>query len=330
MKQRLLFCTMTFQLLLVFTGLKAQNFSVTGSLGLSNYRGDLATDYVPTFGGAFSLGATYDVAPKWRVRLNLSSLSVQGDDALSKGKGISDRNLNFKTNISELALLGEYDLLDAEFNRLIPYVFGGAAVYHFNPQALHAISGSINSNGYTAYTSGDVDLHNLGTEGQFITGIKGVKGNYTDKSYNLTQFNVQVGAGLRYDISDDVSLGFEVNLRKLFTDYLDDASGPHYVTPSDWKAAEDYYSSLGAAGKSMLDKTLIAEAYAFRGIVGNKFSNTNATGWLRGNSNKDDAFYSFQLRMSFRINSIGGPDWTLFSSEHTNGRKQLRCAGNVY
>ena len=330
MKQVLLVCTIIFQLLFLFTESRAQNLSVTGSLGLSNFRGDLAADYLPPFGADFSLGATYEVATNWRLRLNFSNLNVQGDDAPSKSKGVSLRGLDFKSNISELALLGEYDLLDAETYNLVPYVFGGLAVYHFNPKPLHPISGSVTFNGYSTYLSGDVDLHSLGTEGQYISGLPGVKGNYSGKSYDLTQLNVQLGAGVRYKINDDVTIGAEVNLRKLFTDYLDDVSGPRYVTPSDWKAAEDYYSSLGAAGKSKLDNTLKAEAYSYRGVLGSKFTDDNAKNYPRGNPNNDDSYYSFQLRMSFRINSIGGPDGLLFSSEHLNGRKQLKCAGNVY
>ena len=271
------------------------------------------------------------------MRLNFSNLNVQGDDAPSKSKGVSNRGLNFKTNVSELALLGEYDLLDAETYNLVPYVFGGLAVYHFNPKPLHPISGNVTFNGYTTYLSGDVDLHSLGTEGQYISGVPGVKGNYSGKVYNLTQLNVQLGAGVRYKISDDVAIGLEVNLRKLFTDYLDDVSGPRYVTPSDWKAAEDYYYSLGAAGKAKLDNTLKAEAYSYRGNQSAYFYSTKtgelnqaALNFPRGNPNNTDSYYSFQLRMSFRINSIGGPDGYLFSTEHLNGRKQLKCAGNVY
>ncbi len=320
MKQLFLFCSITLQLLVLTTSVNSQRLSLIGSVGASNYRGDLSTNYTPPFGVAFGFGATYDIDARWRLRCNFNNLNVQADDVLSPNAGLSDRALNFKTNISEFALLGEYDLLDYEYNRIIPYIFGGAAVYHFDPHPLHPI---------TQY--GDVNLHSLGTEGQLISGLPGVKGNYSDNVYNLTQLNVQLGAGVRYEINDDISLGLEVNLRKLFTDYLDDVSGPHYVPPSDWKAAKNYYTSLGLKGKADLDKTVEAEAYAFRGVIGlSKFSEANANSFPRGNPNKNDAFYSVQLRLNIRINSIGGPDFTLFSTEHTNGRKQLKCAGNVY
>ena len=322
MKQLIVFCSVTLQLLVLSSVVFSQRLSVTGSLGASNYRGDLATNCTPPFGVAFGLGATYDVDTRWRLRINFNNLNVQGNDALSPAVGVPDRALNFKTNISEFALLGEYDLLDYEYNRIIPYIFGGAAVYHFDPHPLNPIS-----------KYGDVALHSLGTEGQLISGLPGVKGNYSDNVYNLTQLNVQLGAGVRYEINDDISLGLEVNLRKLFTDYLDDVSGPHYVTPSDWKAAKDYYSNTSSKGYNlaMYQKTVEAEAYAFRGVIGlAKFSEANANSFPRGNPNKNDAFYSVQLRLNIRINSIGGPDFTLFSTEHTNGRMQLKCAGNVY
>ena len=330
MKRLFLICTMTLPLLILATGSKAQNFSLTGGLGGSNYRGDLATNYTPPFGAAFSLGATYDVASRWRIRGNFTSLKIQGDDALSPAKGIPARGLNFKTNVSEFALLGEYDLLDNEYNRIIPYIFGGVAVYHFDPHPLHPIAGY-----------GDVDLHSLGTEGQNISNLTATikdpntglnetltTKNYSDRKYNLTQLNVQLGAGVRYEISDDISLGFEVNLRKLFTDYLDDVSGPSYVTPTDWSIAEAYYKQKGDFAN--YNKTVEAAAYAYRGVLGSKFIDANAISYPRGNPNNGDSYYSFQLRLNVRINSIGGPDGILFSNEHTNGRKQLRCSGNVY
>ena len=320
---------MIFQLLSLYTESNAQNLSVTGSLGVSNFLGDLATTYIPPFGADFSLGATYDLASNWRLRLNFSNLNIQGDDASSKANGVAWRGLNFKSNVSELALLGEYDLLDVENYDFIPYLFAGVAAYHFNPRPLNPISGKISFNGFSTTISGDVDLHSLGTEGQYLTGIPGVKGNYSGRSYDLTQLNIQLGAGVRFDISDGISLGFEANLRKLFTDYLDDVSGPHYVTPSDWKAAEDYYHSLGSAGKSQLDNTLKAQAYAYRGILGSKFIDVNANSFPRGNANNNDAFYSFQLRLSFRLNDIGGPDTELFTPGRSGGRRQL-SSPNVY
>lgn len=337
MKRLFIISTTTFLLLLLAICSYAQNFSLTGGIGGCNYRGDLATNYTPPFGVNFSLGATYDLAPRWRLRANFSALKVQGDDALSPTAGIKQRGLNFKSNISEFALLGEYDLLDNEYNRIIPYVFGGIAFYHFDPHPLHPLNGSFTFNGYPSVNvNGDVDLHSLGTEGQNITGLPGVIGNYSERKYNLNQLNVQLGAGVRYEISDDVSLGFEVNLRKLFTDYLDDVSGPSYVAPTDWKAAENYYLNV-KKDNVQYQKTVEAEAYAYRGNQAAYFYSTKvgeqnqaATNFPRGNPNNADSYYSFQLRLNVRINSIGSPDGILFSNEHTNGRKQLRCSGNVY
>ena len=86
---------------------------------------------------------------------------------------------------------------------LTPYVFGGIALYHFNP--------------YTRDTSGTkYYLKPLSTEGEgFIDGRN---------NYNLTQFAIPFGAGVKLSLSDNVNVGFELGYRKLFTDYIDDVS----------------------------------------------------------------------------------------------------------
>ena len=62
----------------------------------------------------------------------------------------------------------------------------------------------------------------LSTEGQGLADFPG------QKPYHLTQFALPFGIGLRYALSDNVHIGFELSDRKTFTDYLDDVSS-HYV-----------------------------------------------------------------------------------------------------
>jgi hypothetical protein len=60
---------------------------------------------------------------------------------------------------------------------------------------------------------------------------------YPQKPYSLTQLAIPFGGGIKYNISDKVGLAFEVGLRKLFTDYLDDVSG-NYADPNELMAAK--------------------------------------------------------------------------------------------
>jgi len=126
------------------------------------------------------------------------------------------RNLSFRSNISEIALLMEFhplQLLNLDIiPNLSPYIVAGAGWFHFNPQA--------NLNGKW------IDLQPLHTEGQGFA-------EYPDrKPYSLSQFNVPMGFGMLYEVNGVVNLRVEFLHRRLFTDYLDDASTKKYIDPS--------------------------------------------------------------------------------------------------
>ena len=84
-----------------------------------------------------------------------------------------------------------------------PYIFGGLAVFHFNPYTYDQ-------------QNNKVFLKPLSTEGQGLPGY--------EKPYSLTQLALPFGGGIKYNISDNFRIALEVGLRKLFTDYLDDVS----------------------------------------------------------------------------------------------------------
>jgi len=271
----------------------AQRFSLTPSVGVSNYRGDLATQYTPPFKPAFTLGASYDITPRYRLRFTYSQMSVEGDDIKSPKAGVPERNLNFKSNISEGAILGELDLFDNKYHAFVPYVFGGIGVYHFDPHPLKPINGV------------DVSLHDLGTEGQLLS-----SGKYADRQYKLTQMNISLGGGVRYEMSETVSIAFEANYRKLFTDYLDDVSSDSYILPSEWNTSDPTQKS--------------ASAYNYRGTP-SKF-NAKAK---RGNPKLKDAYYTFMLRLNIRLNNfLAGSD--IYSPSNPGGKAQLKCPKKVF
>ena len=83
--------------------------------------------------------------------------------------------------------------------------FAGVAMFGFNP--------------YTLDSLGDkYFLKNLGTEGQGLL-------EYPDrKKYKNVQFAIPFGIGVRFRITDNAYLGYEIGLRKTFTDYIDDVS----------------------------------------------------------------------------------------------------------
>jgi len=83
-------------------------------------------------------------------------------------------------------------------------------LYQFNPYAYNTVEQK-------------VYLQPLSTEGE------GLQQYPARKPYKLTQFSIPFGGGITYAISDKVMISGEVAFRKLFTDYLDDVSGPTYA-----------------------------------------------------------------------------------------------------
>lgn len=147
---------------------------------------------------------------------------IQSADADIKGSSIyavykRNRNLSFQTNISEFSLLFEFHplpLYDLEPRKGLPepYLIAGIGHFSYNPQ--------------TFYNGHWVDLKPLHTEGEAFPEYPSVS------NYSLNQFNIPIGIGARFKLSERVNFRVEYVHRILFTDYLDDASNPKYVDPT--------------------------------------------------------------------------------------------------
>lgn len=193
--------------LLLSLNIYAQHFDIGFSVGNASYLGDLVT---PRNGGHIN---QKNLSKSGFISYNVDRLSfkasiLQTDIQANDENGIyPGRGLHFRTPIIETAFTAAINLAYIDFNHgnsyLAPYIFGGVAAYHFNPQ------------GY--YQGEWVDLQPLGTEGQGIEG-------YT-KPYNLREFAVPFGIGVKAKLTRRIGIGFELGFRKLFNDYLDDVSG---------------------------------------------------------------------------------------------------------
>jgi hypothetical protein len=125
---------------------------------------------------------------------------------------LKPRNLSVSSSILEFHTGFELTVLDFSSKKFSPYLYGGLAVFHFNP--------------WTKDSKGEkVYLKPLSTEGQGLTQYP------SQKLYQLTQLALAFGGGFKFAISEKLAIGFEINQRKTFTDYLDDVSS-HYVDPS--------------------------------------------------------------------------------------------------
>ena len=198
----------------------------------------------------------------WSYRLSFSYGVVSANDADSNAENRQRRNLNFRSRILELALTGEFNFLGRD-RRFSPYIFGGVALFNFNPEA--------------EYQGRRVALQPLGTEGQGMENFPG--------RYSRTQLSIPMGLGFKFAINDRLNIGLEAGLRKTFTDYLDDVSGS-YVN----------YNEL-LAGNGQLAANLANRTGEFLGtdpvIV--------ATGTQRGNPDSKDWYFMSGVTLSYNL-----------------------------
>jgi len=243
---------------------KGQRLHADFYAGMVNYTGDMKGKA----GLAGGIGLSYDLVPKFNLRGVVSYGRLQGDDKNnSSGKGTELRNLNFKSSIIEGQIAIEYNLFDLSVRSFTPYIFAGGAVYHYNP--------------YSSDSTGKkVFLQPLGTEGQGLS-------QYPDKKlYKLTQFAIPFGGGVKLALSDKLHVGFELGLRKLFNDYLDDVS----TTYAD--------STILAS-----ERGPVSVAFAYRGDELTGGALYPKEGAQRGNPTKKDWYYMAGLKVSYRLGS---------------------------
>jgi opacity protein-like surface antigen len=202
-------CCLLFFLSLFQFGHSQLQFGLFG--GISNYVGDMTDKAYKNSSPAVGFTVGYQILNRVNLRAGLTLAKVQGADSLIKQADVRLRNLSFQSSITEFSAVAEFNTFDMDYKRWSPYVFAGLALYHFNPYTYDQ-------------QNNKVYLQPLGTEGQGLAGYP--------KPYSLTQFALPFGGGIKYNISDNVRIGLEVGLRKLFTDYLDDVSG-NYADPTD-------------------------------------------------------------------------------------------------
>jgi hypothetical protein len=229
-------------------------------------------------------------------RLAANYGTISGDDAAIKGMGGLEearrfRNSNFKSRLAEAMLVAEvYPSVlfemdpDDIFHKFRPYGVIGVGVFHFNPMGTDPLTGDY------------VYLKPLKTEGQGFE-------EYPDrKDYKLTQLNIPMGLGFKYFLSEKTSLSLEVLHRKTFTDYIDDVSTT-YIDPDLF----DKYFGVGS------QKAQLARRMANKTDQSSSASAGYGPGHQRGTPTQNDAYYSFNLKLSF------------FLPRTSNSDRQMRC-----
>jgi Domain of unknown function (DUF6089) len=241
--------------------------------GFANYIGDLQSKAYTTqqSNGAFGAGLQYDLNDHFSILGNGSFGRISAADGYSNQADLRARNLNFESKIYEGNLLLEYNLFDLHSHKLTPYVFAGAALFHFNPYAYDT-------------TGKKVYLRSLSTEGEGLPGYK--------KEYSLFQISIPFGGGIKFRVSDNVVLAYEIGMRKTFTDYLDDVSGP-YINQA---------TLLAAKGPEAVEM-------AYRGNELKDGAAYPAAGTPRGGPKYKDWYYMSGLRVTIALNDGSAQHW---------------------
>lgn len=238
--------------------------------GGANYLGELNDDPYRRTKPALGLSINCDLSERLSLRSGLTFGGLQGADKYGQTQFVREtRNLSFQSFLSEFSLLGELNVFNLNRINWTPYGFAGVAVFRFNP--------------YVRDGGNKIFLHPLTTEGQGLPGGEG-------KVYSLTQLAIPFGGGLKFNLNDDLRLGFEVGLRHLFTDYLDDVS-----------------TNYPDAGALLAAKGPTAVALSYRGdeVPGenaiypdNGFPGKGAT---RGNPKTRDWYYFTGFHLTYRL-----------------------------
>lgn len=214
-------------------------FSVGFTINALNYYGDLApnpgrfsTDISFTR-PAIGLSVMQRLGPRYSVTGGFMYGTLRGSDFSSADANDTEsgryrylRNLSFRNRIKELSVVASYDLVENQATYLsrakwTPFLFSGVAVFHHNPQATAPETGLDNQ---PLPEAGEwVNLRELGTEGQYAD-LLPTDANQGIKPYNLIQFAIPIGVGVRFRVHDVLDFSAEVGFRYLFTDYIDDVS----------------------------------------------------------------------------------------------------------
>ncbi len=195
-------------------------------------------------------------------------------DVYSKSDYQQRRNLSFNTNIWEIAAMGDFNFFKFLPNNpnyiFTPYITLGVGVFTYDP--------------YAYLQNEKFYLRPLGTEGQLI----GYQGR---KQYGTMAVCVPFGAGLKYNVSENINVSFEISHRYTFTDYIDDVSTT-YVGIDKFSN-----SGQGIAARLLQDRSYETDPNNIIGMEGRQ----------RGLAKQKDQYLIAEIGISFNLSSYRCP-----------------------
>jgi opacity protein-like surface antigen len=260
-----------FGLLLSSITLHAQTWEVGGNIGASGYIGDLNPNNPVKFSG-IAAGAFVKVNfdPYWGLGLHFTHGQIKANDAESNNQDFRNRNLNFDTQLEELALQVDFNLLEwfsgGGRKNFTPYLFAGMGGVIFKPTATYVRPSLANDGTSRAVT---YPTYQYQTEGQ----------EYRYRTYSIT---IPYGAGVKYHLTQNWSLMSELGYRAAFTDYLDDVSKTYPSNADLNKYSPSPTTSLN---------------------LSNGFTTPKTSGTQRGDFRKHDTYMFLKFGLTYTFSS---------------------------
>ena len=264
--------------------------SISLFTGMINYQGDLNPNSFTFKNSNFTTGLSIrKPLNRWlSVRAGVNIGTIEAADSKNRDY-LQPRNLSFYTSIKEAYAAFEITLLSSY--RITPYMFGGLAVFHFNPWTL-------DNAGVKTF------LKPLSTEGQ------GLSQYPKQRPYALTQLALPFGGGFKFAVNDGLNIGIEFSQRKSFTDYIDDVS-THFV---------DRDVLLQAKGPKAVE-------LAYRGDeVPGGLQTYPVHGEQRGTPSEMDWYYFLGLTLEVKLGQITDLVSTLKGNSSVSN---IRCPRNL-
>ena len=194
-----------------FDSIAQQNVEAGFFAGVANYQGDLAEDEIEigetklAYGGYIS----YLINPRVLVRGNVYYGNISGKD--SNSTVLESRGFSFTADVLEIGVNAQWLIFGKNrYNnsgifvpQFTPYLLGGAAITTIKADLLYP----------------DTELNNS---------------RFPEKEDTDNFLVVPLGVGLRYEMVEFLTLGFELGARATFSDYVDNVSLNANPNKNDW------------------------------------------------------------------------------------------------
>jgi hypothetical protein len=247
------------------------------SIGPAHYFGDLNTrSRLNTLNGSGGLFFRKNINNYIAGRLSLNYAQVGYSDKYNKQNLYQyTRNLNFTSNIFEIALQGDFNFYrfapqERDYN-FTPYVTLGIGAFTYDP--------------YTYLNGEKYFLRTMNTEGQGQPGRK--------KPYGSMAVCMPIGVGIKYNVGHRFNLGFEISHRFTTTDYLDDVS-------TTYAGASTFINTLNPTAFN--PAILLQDRSYERGVP------IGIPNRQRGYSRQKDQYIMAHIMLSFNLTSYRCPD----------------------